>query len=90
MAYWVMFSLQSIAQNADLNFLTEIGNKTKLLKMVLLMSTPNMGIITLLMLAVMIFFQVIIHNGQETKRYNKIVEQLKRLEEKLEKLRQKE
>ena len=85
-----MFSLQSIAQNADLNFLTEIGNKTKLLKMVLLMSTPNLGIITLLMLAVMIFFQVIIHNGQETKRYNKIVEQLKRLEEKLEKLRQKE
>ena len=58
--------------------------------MVLLMSTPNMGIITLLMLAVMIFFQVIIHDGQETKRYNKIVEQLKTLEEKLEKLRQKE
>ncbi len=55
----------------------------------LLMSTPNMGIITLLMLAVMIFFQVIIHNSQETKRFNKIEEQLKKLEEKLDKLNDK-
>ena len=53
------------------------------------MSTPNMGIITLLMLAVMIFFQVIIHNSQETKRFNKIEEQLKKLEEKLDKLNDK-
>ena len=52
----------------------------------LLMSTPNLGIITLLMLAVMIFFQVIIHNSQETKRFNKMEEQLKTLEEKLDKL----
>ncbi len=55
----------------------------------LLMSTPNMGIITLLMLAVMIFFQVIIHNSQETKRFKKIEEQLKKLEEKLDKLNDK-
>ena len=53
------------------------------------MSTPNMGIITLLMLAVMIFFQVIIHNSQETKRFKKIEEQLKKLEEKLDKLNDK-
>jgi len=52
----------------------------------LLMSTPNLGIITLLMLAVMIFFQVIIHNNQETKRFSKMEEQLKKLEEKLDKL----
>ena len=50
------------------------------------MSTPNLGIITLLMLAVMIFFQVIIHNNQETKRFSKMEEQLKKLEEKLDKL----
>jgi len=52
----------------------------------LLMSTPNLGIITLLMLTVMIFFQVIIHNSQEKKRFNKMEEQLKKLEEKLDKL----
>jgi len=54
------------------------------------MSTPNLGIITLLMLAVMIFFQVIIHNNQETKRFNKMEEQLKKLEEKLDKLNREE
>ena len=54
--------------------------------MELLLTSPNLGIITLLMLAVMIFFQVIIHNNQETKRYNKMEEQLKKLEEKLDQL----
>ena len=57
--------------------------------MELLMSTPNLGIITLLMLAVMIFFQVIIHNTQETKRFKKLEEQMKRMEGKLDKLNQK-
>ena len=54
--------------------------------MELLMSSPNVGIITLLVLAVMIFFQVIIHNTQEKKRFNQLNEQIKRLEEKMEKL----
>jgi len=53
--------------------------------MELLMSSPNLGIITLLMLAVMIFFQVIIHNAQESKRYKKLEEQLKNIEEQLKK-----
>ena len=53
------------------------------------MSSPNLGIITLLMLALMIFFQVIIHNTQETKRYKKINEQLNKLEEKLNKAEEK-
>ena len=54
--------------------------------MEILMSTPNLGIITLLMLAVMIFFQVLIHNTAETKRFNKLEEQLNNLQEKLKKL----
>lgn len=54
--------------------------------MELLMSTPNVGIITLLLLTVMIFFQVIIHNSMETKRFNQLKEQMRRLEEKIEKL----
>ena len=53
--------------------------------MELLMSSPNLGIITLLILAVMIFSQVIIHNTRETKRFNKMEEHLNRLEEKLNK-----
>ncbi len=52
-------------------------------KMELLMSTPNLGIITLLMLAVMIFFQVIIHNTQENKRFKEIQDRLKEIEDKL-------
>ena len=52
--------------------------------MELLMSTPNLGIITLLMLAVMIFFQVIIHNNQETKRFKELKAQIRKLEKKLE------
>lgn len=47
------------------------------------MSTPNLGIITLLMLAVMIFFQVIIHNTQENKRFKEIQDRLKEIEDKL-------
>ena len=54
--------------------------------MELLMSTPNLGIIALVILAVMIFFQVIIHNSQETKRFNQLNEHINRLEEKIEKL----
>jgi cell division protein FtsB len=54
--------------------------------MELLMTTPNMGIITLLILAVVIFFQVIIHNTQETKRFNQLNDQIRKLEEKIEKL----
>jgi hypothetical protein len=76
-----MFLQQNIAQNADLNFF----NKERQ-KMELLMSTPNLGIITLLVLAMMIFFQVIIHNTKETKRFDQLNEHMKRLEEKIEKL----
>ena len=49
----------------------------------LLMSTSNLGIITLLMLAVMIFFQVIIHNTQESRRFKEIQDRLKAIEDKL-------
>jgi hypothetical protein len=54
--------------------------------MEILMTAPNLGIITLLMLAVMIFFQVIIHNSKETKRFKELNEHIKQLEEKIEKL----
>ena len=54
--------------------------------MELLMSTPNLGIIALVILAVMIFFQVIIHNTKETKRFNQLNAHINRLEEKIEKL----
>lgn len=57
--------------------------------MELLMSTPNMGIITLLLLTVMIFFQVIIHNTTESKRFERLNSKLKDLERKLEELNSK-
>jgi hypothetical protein len=57
--------------------------------MEILMTSPNLGIITLLMLAVMIFFQVIIHNSQEKKRFRKLEEQLRKQEEMIEKLSEK-
>ena len=55
----------------------------------LLMSTPYLGIITLLILAVMIFFQVIIHNTQESRRFKEIQDRLKAIEDKLKTIEQK-
>ena len=52
----------------------------------LLLAVPEVGITFLIVLLVMVFFQIIIHNGQETKRFKKLVEELKLLNEKIEKL----
>lgn len=49
--------------------------------MELLWAGPSVGITFLIVLVVVIFFQVIIHNIQENKRFKEIQEQLKRLEE---------
>lgn len=50
-----------------------------------LMATPSVGITFLIVFVVVIFFQVIIHNTQENKRFKKLEEQLKNIEEQLKK-----
>lgn len=54
--------------------------------MELIMATPSIGITFLIILLVMVFFQVIIHNSQESKRNKRLVEQMNRLEKKLDQL----
>ncbi|NQU35720.1 MAG: hypothetical protein HQ521_21030 [Bacteroidetes bacterium] len=57
--------------------------------MELIMTVPNVGITFLIILLVVVFFQVIIHNTQESKRYKRLLEQMNRLEKKLDKLNNK-
>ena len=49
----------------------------------LLFAAPQTGITFLIVLLVVVFFQVIIHNAQETKRFKKLDERLRRIEDKL-------
>ena len=48
------------------------------------MTDPKIGIVVLLVLVVMVFFQVIIQNKRETKRFNKLIERIGEIEKKLE------
>ena len=51
--------------------------------MVLLLASPQIGITFLIILLVAVFFQVIIHNSQENKRFKEIQERLKNIEDKM-------
>lgn len=55
--------------------------------MELIMAMPRAGITFLIVLLIAVFFQVIIHNARETKRYNKIKEQLNRMENEINNLK---
>jgi preprotein translocase subunit YajC len=49
----------------------------------LIMTVASTGISFLIILLVMVFFQVIIHNSQEKKRHKETQDRLKAIEDKL-------
>lgn len=51
-----------------------------------ILASQNFGITVLIVLLVVVFFQVIIHNAQESKRYKRMEERLNQLEDKIGKL----